>query len=407
MNGIKLLLVVCIMLHMTTHHAQVHPCGYDLIISSHLQEFENSNRTKYTSEKEDRVSFRGEIVIPVVFHIVWFHQKENISEEILVRQIQILNEDFNAQNPNIQNIPDEFKPFVGNANIRFCLAGQDPTGKPSNGIVRVKTSVLHVASPYVDYIFFSNKGGSDAWDTDRYLNVWIATTGNEFKGYASLPWLSGKEKGGIVIDPKVYSTDESEDSVFLNKRLIVHEVGHYLGLQHLWGYDMFFRPTCAYDDGVEDTPRQLVPHLACPEYPQISCENTDMTMNFMNYTADYCIYMFTRGQVARMYQALSLFLPELGRGDIPCIEQNPDRELEHLSMSVWPNPTKAKSRIKVEFSKNVAETGIVEIWSMYGQKMDSRFYILRNKMEIEIPYLPPGAYVLKTGSVVTKFIIVE
>jgi len=376
-------------------------------MSQHHQEFEKLPPKTSQLENEERLSFRGEIVIPVVFHIVWFREKDNISEEILVQQIKILNEDFNAQNPNIYNLPDEFKPFASNANIRFCLAGEDPAGKPSNGIVRVKTSVLDVASPYVDYIFFSNKGGSNGWNTDKYLNIWIASTGNEFKGYASLPWLSGKEKGGIVIDPKVYHTTEEEDSFFLNKHLIVHEVGHYLGLQHLWGYDMNFRPTCAYDDGVEDTPRQLLPHLACPEYPQASCESADMTMNFMNYTADPCIYMFTQGQVAKMRQTLSLFLPELGIGAIQCIKQNSGRELAHLTMNIWPNPAKVKSIIHIEFSQNVAEIGIVEIWSIYGPKIDSRFYILRNQMEIEIPYMPSGAYILKIGSVIARFIVVE
>lgn len=393
--------------------AQLNTCGHELIMSLFSEEANGQEIPEEVVSSQgvrgiiNRITFRAEIIIPVIFHVVWLRPEENIPEEILVQQIQILNDDFNALNSNVHNIPDEFLPHVGNANIRFCLASEDPAGKPTKGIVRVKTNVPHVASPYVDSIFFTAKGGSDAWDTEKYLNVWVASTGSIAAGYASLPWFVPKNKVGVVIDPLNLIDFHSDDSLVWKKRVLVHEIGHYLGLDHLWGYDMYGRPTCTYDDGIEDTPRQRTPHRGCPEYPQITCESSDMTMNFMNYTSDQCMYMFTKGQVARMHQILMLYYPDLGRGSTPCIDLNTSRELERTSMNIWPNPAKTKSRIYVEFSKNVAEAGNVEVWDLYGRRIFRRFFILRNQMELELPYLSPGTYVLKIGSSLGKFIVAE
>ncbi len=296
-----------------------------------LEEVTSSQRIRGITNS---ITLRAEIIIPVVFHVVWLRPEENIPEEILVQQIQILNDDFNALNSNIHNIPDEFLPYIGNPNIRFCLASEDPAGKPTKGIVRVKTRVPHVASPYVDFIFFTAKGGSNAWDTEKYLNVWVASTGSIVTGYASLPWFVPKDKVGVVIDPLNLMDFHTDDSLVWKKRVLVHEIGHYLGLDHLWGYDMYGRPTCMYDDGIEDTPRQRTPHMGCPDYPQVTCNSSDMTMNFMNYTSDQCMYMFTKGQVARMHQILARYYPDLGKGNVPCIDLERVQKFHNAEQSI-------------------------------------------------------------------------
>jgi len=376
-------------------------CGFDALMhgSPSITTFKQRMlQVMSTSHEREYLDWRQEeITIPVVFHIVWNKKSENISEEIILQQVRVLNRDFNMLNPGVEKVPDEFKPFIGNPRIRFCLAAEDPYGNPTNGIVRVPTDVIHIATPNIDSLFFSSKGGSDAWDTDRYLNIWIAETGTLVAAYAIPPWYPDRNMWGVILTPQTFSGRMKEGT-------IVHEVAHYLGLLHLWGYDMYGRPTCEYDDGIADTPTQYVPDIVCSNHPKITCGTADMTMNYMNYNKDECQYMFTEGQAQWMRTFIQLYNPSLAHTSVPCVSIDRHTPLKQPFV-VWPNPIKAGGIAHVNFDNFVAETGHVELYSLLGHTVFDKQYILRNNMEIMIPELPAGVYIMRVGESLTKIVV--
>jgi len=245
------------------------------------------------------------IVIPVVFHIIYNTTAENISDAQIYAQIQQLNLDFTATNPDVGDTPSVFTP-VGNMNIEFCLATQDPNGNPTTGINRRQTTVSSFGTN--NLMKFYSTGGLDGWDRNKYLNIWVCDLGGGTLGYAQFPG-GPADTDGVVCD---YATVGSINSPGPNGttyglgRTGTHEVGHWLNLYHIWGDD---GGGCSGTDEVSDTPNQAGPNGGCPSFPTISCgngPNGDMFMNFMDYSWDDCIVMFSNGQATRAH---ALFQP--------------------------------------------------------------------------------------------------
>lgn len=236
-----------------------------------------------------------EIVIPVVVHLI---NGENlgITDEQVHSQIDALNRDFNGKNADLANVPARFLHLVAKTSIRFELARVDPSGKASDGIVRKENSLGSFGMD--DRIKFSSKGGDDAWPRDHYLNIWVGSLVNGIQGYSSQPGAPA-ELDGIVLSHTVFGTI-NKGLRFNMGRIAVHEVGHWLGLKHIWGDDY-----CG-DDGIDDTPKQKSYNRGCPSGIITSCgtdTNGDMYMNFMDLTDDACMFMFTRGQIKKMRAA--------------------------------------------------------------------------------------------------------
>jgi len=244
------------------------------------------------------------IVIPVVYHVVYNTATQNISDAKLYAQIDQLNLDFTATNPDVGDTPSVFQP-TGNMNIQFCLATQDPDGNPTTGILRKQTSVSSFSN---NNIKFNSTGGSDAWPSDKYLNIWVCDLAGTTLGFAQFPG-GPSSTDGIVCD---YATVGSVNnpgpngSTYGLGRTGTHEVGHWLNLYHIWGDDS---GGCSGTDEVSDTPNQAGSNGGCPSFPKISCgngPNGDMFMNFMDYSWDSCIVMFSPGQATRAH---ALFQP--------------------------------------------------------------------------------------------------
>lgn len=198
----------------------------------------------------------------------------------------LLCRDFNGENDDLSNVPNEFQAFIAAKGIRFCLAAEDPQGLPTSGIVRVKTDVEAIGTK--DELFFSALGGSDAWNPNKYLNIWVANTGEFITGFGTFPEQVEAEKQGVVVHPKYFGENNSKN--YYLGRVAVHEIGHYFGLYHIWDNNL----NCDTDDGVQDTPLQQHAYEGCPVYPQSSCGSMDMFMNFMDYVDDSCMLMFTQ-----------------------------------------------------------------------------------------------------------------
>lgn len=233
------------------------------------------------------------VTIPVVVHVLYQSSVSEISDFTVQQQLDILNRDFNLGDPAVAAVPQMFARVAGIANIRFQLARVDPEGRATTGINRKKSSRLLWGND--DKIKDPAYGGVEPWDSRYYLNIWVSNLVPGLLGYASAPG-SPANRDGVVISAGVFG--EAGGS-FSKGRTTVHEVGHWLNLKHLWG-----ESNCGSDE-VEDTPPQKTYNQGCPGFPKLNnaCGtdgNGEMYMNFMDFTDDACMVMFTKGQVARM-----------------------------------------------------------------------------------------------------------
>ncbi|MCS7077349.1 MAG: M43 family zinc metalloprotease [Bacteroidia bacterium] len=242
------------------------------------------------------------ITIPVVFHVVYENATENISDTRLIEQIDILNQDFSKTNSDASLVPSAFKSLHVDTEIRFCLATKDPNGNPTTGITRTPTTKSSFSIGSND-VKFNSTGGRDAWHTQKYLNIWVCDLGSTLLGYAQFPG-GAAATDGVVLNYR-YTGKTGATAPFNKGRTATHEVGHYLNLRHIWGDDS----GCSPDDLVSDTPTQDVESSGCPNFPLTdACQPSSpgvMFMNYMDYTDDACMYMFTAGQKARMRAALT------------------------------------------------------------------------------------------------------
>ena len=242
-------------------------------------------------------SLRAVKTIPVVFHIVYRTATENISDAQILSQLTILNNDFRKLNADWLNTPLAFQGTAADCEIQFCLAQQDPNGNPTTGINRVLTSVTSFSSN--NAVKYTAQGGTNAWDRNRYLNIWVCNLGGGLLGYAQFPG-GAAATDGVVINYNATGNMGTAAAPYNKGRTATHEVGHWLNLFHIWGDD---GTGCNGSDQVNDTPNQGGSNYGCPVFPKVSCTNGpngDMFMNYMDYTDDACMYMFTTGQKARM-----------------------------------------------------------------------------------------------------------
>ncbi len=231
------------------------------------------------------------ITIPVVVHIVYNDVAENISDDQVRSQIEVLNKDFRRKNTDTTSLWS----VAADAGIEFCLATRDPAGLPTSGITRTPTLITSFATTG-DNVKYSSKGGKDAWPADSYLNIWVCDITGSVLGYAQFP--GGKpETDGVVVDYKVFGTGPNVTPGFHLGRTATHEVGHWLNLKHIWGSG-----DCVNDDLVADTPKAEGPNYGCQK-GHWSCGSIDMVENYMDYSNDDCMNLFTAGQKTRM-QAL-------------------------------------------------------------------------------------------------------
>lgn len=255
----------------------------------------------YTFQR--RAAPRCEVVrIPVVVHVVWQTEPQNLADAQVHSQIAVLNQDFRAGNPDTGQVPEVWRPLVADARLEFALATADPDGAPTTGIVRTRTDTPAFGTD--DAVKRTATGGSDSWPADRYLNVWVCQLADGLLGYAQFPG-GPPATDGVVVLHRGFGTTGTATAPFDRGRTTTHEIGHWLNLRHIWGDD---GDGCHGTDFVDDTPNQAGPSRGLPSYPSISCDNGpdgDMFVNYLDYTDDAGMVMFTAGQVARMDATLA------------------------------------------------------------------------------------------------------
>ena len=267
-------------------------------------EMEKTNERLHQLEAAPQKN-RQLITIPVVVHVLYQNAEQDIPDQQIFSQIDVLNEDYRKLNANASSIPAAFSSIAADCEIQFCLAARSPQGLATNGITRTPTSVS--AFSLNDAMKRSTTGGVDAWPTDKYLNIWVCNLSNSILGFATLPGTVIPALDGVVICYKNFGRNTPGGGNYNKGRTATHEVGHWLNLIHIWGDDDNASDPCSGSDQVTDTPNQEGSNFQCPAYPSPSCGNSsDMFMNFMDYTYDQCMNMFTTGQKTRMQNTISL-----------------------------------------------------------------------------------------------------
>ncbi len=225
----------------------------------------------------------GVLEIPVVFNVLYSKSSENISQAQLQSQIDVLNADFRGANTDY-NSSNPFNSVRGAINIRFIL----------DNVVRKSTT--KTAWGTNDAMKKTSTGGINATSPTTKLNYWVCNIGGGILGYAQFPGGSSTTDG-VVIDSKYTGTTGTAVAPFNKGRTATHEVGHWMNLRHIWG-----DATCG-SDMVSDTPTHNAPNYGRPAVGHRStCSGAplEMYMNYMDYTDDAGMYMFSSGQVSRM-----------------------------------------------------------------------------------------------------------
>ncbi|MFZ4633151.1 MAG: M43 family zinc metalloprotease [Saprospiraceae bacterium] len=297
------LLFIALFLAGNALHAQQRACGAMEVLDRQLQEdpgmLDRMNDIERFTEQfiaQNGTQNRAVVTIPVVVHVVWNTTAEKLTTAQVQSQIDVLNADFRRLNADKVNTPSEFAVVAADVEINFCLATQDPNGNATTGIVYRETAVTSFSTN--DNVKFYSSGGSDIWNRDKYLNIWSCDLTGSLLGYAQFPGGSASTDG-VVCDYLYFGTIGAQ-SPFDKGRTATHEVGHWFNLRHIWG-----DATCG-NDFVSDTPLHNASNGGCPVYPHKStCQGqpNEMTMNYMDYTNDACMNMFSAGQKTRM-QAL-------------------------------------------------------------------------------------------------------
>ncbi|MBK7805400.1 MAG: fibronectin type III domain-containing protein [Saprospiraceae bacterium] len=269
------------------------------IIQKNMDEIERQTE-EYLRKHPNGSGQRAVITIPVVVHVVWNSSvpAQNISDAQIQSQIDVLNLDFSATNADLNLVPALFQPVIGNVEVQFCLAQQDPSGNATTGITRKSSTVTSWGTN--DNVKKLSAGGVNPWNASNYLNLWVCNIGGGILGYAQFPGGSAATDG-VVCDYRYFGTTGTATAPYHKGRTATHEVGHWLNLRHIWG-----DANCG-SDLVADTPTHNTSNGGCPTYPHLStCSGTpvEMTMNYMDYSYDACMQMFSAGQKARIRAVL-------------------------------------------------------------------------------------------------------
>jgi hypothetical protein len=228
--------------------------------------------------------------IRIVVNVVYNDAAQNISDAQIKSQITALNADFRAKNTDRTKTPTPFSGLVSDARVQFVL---DRT-------TRTRTTRRSFSDD--DAVKKAATGGAAPVDTRKFLNVWVCALTNGLLGYAQFPG-GPAATDGVVIHFQAFGTNGTARAPFNKGRSATHEIGHYLNLRHIWGDT----PDCSGSDSVADTPNAAGPNYGTPSFPKVSCNNGpngDMFMNYMDYTDDAAMFMFTAQQIARMRAAL-------------------------------------------------------------------------------------------------------
>lgn len=357
------------------------------IQNASLHELIHRKVEEFRSEKLRKSAVEEVIRIPVVVHIIHNNASgaisgSNISDEQIFSQMEVLNEDYRRM-PGTPGYNTD--PVGSDMEIGFFLANIDPDGHPTTGINRVYSSrrSFNILSETLTISDLSY------WDSNKYLNIWVTTLAGGYLGYAEFPIgdYDGLEAtdideriDGVFIDYRAFGRKTgSAESPYAFGRTTTHEIGHWLGLIHTWG------DTRCGTDYCDDTPQAESANNTVVCTPRFSsCRGTttrNMIENYMDYTVDSCMNIFTQDQKTRVRAILEISKRRqnlLANADIF------ETVSEPLVLKVLGNPVEGNS-LDCKVLVNEAQDYKIEIFDDLGRLLFSEEY--RNSLSrvVHIP----------------------
>jgi hypothetical protein len=381
----RFLRIVYFLIFLFPHALFAQICDYTYLRNENIEQHTEGYVRQYF---QNAIRPRAIARIPVVVHVVWQNEFQNISDAQIQSQIDALNRDFRKRN----TVNPVFLRFAVDCEIEFCLAKRDTNGNTTSGIVRRQTDCVDIGSAYFDTssrrrIFYTAQKGSNAWDTKKYLNIWVCAF-NGLLGVGSSPAkaLLRPQEDGIVVDYRAFGTTGSLLAGRQNGRIAVHEIGHYFNLLHIWGSDS----TCVDDDEVDDTPRQEGPHDGCPTDLLKSCSNSlDYFRNYMDYTNDDCMSFFTAGQKARMWATLTGSRAALLNSNV--CEPVGLTPISNATFETYPNPAHSVLTVALKNWDTLAAKKI-RLTDCLGRFVSEKTIYTEGPIEVPLDGLANGLY---------------
>ena len=256
----------------------------DAALRARMDQIEEFTRRYVQNPDQQRLLTNGIIEIPVVVNVLYRTAAQNISQAQIQTQIDVLNNDFSAKNADYNLTSTYNNVKSGDVSVRFVL----------DQVIRKSTNKKSWALN--DGMKKNSQGGINPTSPTTKLNMWVCNLSSGYLGYAQFPG-GNAATDGVVVDNNAIGTTGSATAPFDKGRTATHEVGHWLNLRHIWG-----DANCG-NDQVGDTPLHNTANYGCPASGHRStCSGTpiEMTMNYMDYTDDACMYMFSAGQKTRM-----------------------------------------------------------------------------------------------------------
>jgi hypothetical protein len=376
----------------------------DSVHSNNHHVFETTLRETMLRNRKARTNGLEQIYrIPIVVHVVHNNSTDevgvgnNISDKQIYSQIAVLNEDFRRKNSDTAYTATWARPVAADMQIEFLLATIDPNGNITNGITRHRTNVSTYGFDEIDEKKLKSFG---YWPSDQYLNIWISPLSNNIIGYAQFPDETGllgigdingnENTDGIVIVPHAFGRLTGKANGINNPyrfgRTTVHEIGHWLGLLHVFNDN---ENGCNYTDYCEDTPSQSENSLGlrdCDTSIIGSCASKIMFFNYMDYSNDACMNTYTKDQKNRVHAVL---------------ETSPRRAALKYSRAICG----ANNVFQIPFLEDFEdETKINKRWEMSVSDSLSEWYISDNELIAKSTQTTTqDSLLLKSGVFVYKF----